>query len=120
MNNESDAKIAEILTGVCRHIETQSNADHAYDTAFEYAVKMGWGYFRVTTDYVKEDTFEQEIFIKPIDNPFTVYFDPNSIAPDGSDAEKVLITEVIPKSVFRKTYPGKDDGQGFTLRGTGD
>jgi hypothetical protein len=88
MNNESDAKLAEILTGVCRHIEVQSNADAAYDTAFEYAVKMGWGYFRVTTDYQDVDSFEQEIYIKPIDNPFTVYFDPNSQMPDGSDAEK--------------------------------
>ena len=26
MNNSSDAKIAEILTGICRHIEVQSDA----------------------------------------------------------------------------------------------
>lgn len=120
MNNESDAKLAEILTGVCRHIEVQSNADAAYDTAFEYAVKMGWGYFRVTTDYQDEDTFEQEIYIKPIDNPFTVYFDPNSQMPDGSDAEKCLITTVMTKKNFKILYPDKDDGSGFTSRGTGD
>jgi hypothetical protein len=120
MNNESDAKLAEILTGVCRHIEVQSNADAAYDTAFEYAVKMGWGYFRVTTDYQDEDSFEQEIYIKPIDNPFTVYFDPNSQMPDGSDAEKCLITTVMTKKNFKILYPDKDDGSGFTSRGTGD
>ena len=120
MNDESDAKIAQILTGICRHVETQSNADHAYDTAFEYAVKMGWGYFRVTTDYVKEDSFDQEIFIKPIDNPFTVYFDPNSQAPDGSDAERALITTVLRKKVFKEMYPDAEVDQGFTERGTGD
>lgn len=120
MNNSSDAKLAEILTGVCRHIEVQSNADASYDTAFEYAVKMGWGYFRVTTDYQDEDSFEQEIYIKPIDNPFTVYFDPNSQMPDGSDAEKCLITTVMTKKNFKILYPDKDDGSGFTSRGTGD
>jgi hypothetical protein len=120
MNNQADAKLAEILTGVCRHIEVQSNADAAYDTAFEYAVKMGWGYFRVTTDYQDADSFEQEIYIKPIDNPFTVYFDPNSQMPDGSDAEKCLITTVMTKKNFKILYPDKDDGSGFTSRGTGD
>jgi hypothetical protein len=62
----------------------------------------------------------QEIFIKRIENPFMVYFDPNSNEPDGSDAEKCLITEVISKEAFRKMYPGADDGGGFNPRGTGD
>ena len=120
MNNESDAKVAEIITGICRHIENQSNADTAYDHAFEYAVKMGWGYWRITTDYVREDSFDQEIYIKPVENPFTVYFDPNSVLPDGSDAEKCLVTTVISKSVFRKMYPDAEFDQGFSNRGTGD
>ena len=120
MNSESDAKVAEILTGICRHIEVQSNADHAYDTAFEYAVKMGWGYFRITTDYVRPDSFDQEIYIKPIENPFTVYFDPNSQAPDGRDAEKALITTVMTKKSFSAMYPDAEVDQGFNARGTGD
>ncbi|UOF80248.1 phage P22 like portal protein [Caudoviricetes sp.] len=120
MNNESDAKVAEILQGICRHIEVNSNADDAYDHAFDFAVRMGWGYWRVETDYVSEKSFDQEIYIRRINNPFTVYFDPNSILPNGSDAEKVLITEVIRKEVFRKMYPDADDGSGFHQRGTGD
>jgi hypothetical protein len=120
MNNETDAKMAEIITGICRHVEVNSNADHAYDTAFDFAVRMGWGYWRVTTDYVRPDSFDQEIYIKPIDNPFTVYFDPNSVAPDGSDAEKCLVTVVMAKENFRKMYPGADDGGSFSARGTGD
>ena len=120
MNNQSDAKVAEILTGICRHIEVNSDADHAYDNAFNYAVRMGFGYWRVKTDYVREDSFDQEIYIEPIHNPFTVYFDPNSTLPDGSDAEKCLITQVVSKETFRKMYPDADDGTGFSQRGTGD
>jgi len=120
MNNESDEKVAEILTGICRHIENQSDADAAYDHAFEYCVKMGWGYWRVTTDYVREDSFDQEIYIRPVENPFTVYFDPNSVLPDGSDAERVLITTVISKDVFKTMYPDAEVDQGFSSRGTGD
>ena len=120
MNNETDAKMAQTITGICRHVEVNSNADYAYDTAYDFAVRMGWGYWRVTTDYIRPDSFDQEIYIKPIDNPFTVYFDPNSVAPDGSDAEKCLITVVMSKENFRKMYPGKDDGGNFSARGTGD
>lgn len=120
VNNEGDLKVAQVIEGITRHIEVNSNADTAYDTAFAYAVRMGWGYWRVVTDYVREDSFEQEIYIEPIDDPFSVYFDPNSVAPDGSDAEKVLIASVIPKHVFRQMYPGADDGVGFQPRATGD
>ena len=120
VNNLADYKIAQIIEGITRHIEINSNADTAYDTAFDYAVRMGWGYWRVNTKYVREDSFDQEIFIDAIDNPFTVYFDPNSILPDGSDAERCLITTVMDKKVFREYYPGADDGANFQQRSTGD
>jgi hypothetical protein len=120
MNSEANAKVADVITGIFKHIEVNSDADTAYDTAGEYAVRIGWGYWRVITDYVREDSFDQEIFIRPIDNPFSVYFDPNSIQPDGSDAEKVLITTLMSKDDFKIQYPGADDGGDFNQRGTGD
>jgi hypothetical protein len=120
VNTQSDAKIADLITGICRHVEEQSDADSAYDNAFDFAVRMGWGFWRVTTDYVRPDSFDQEIYIKRIENPFMVYFDPNSNEPDGSDAEKCLITEVVSKEAFRKMYPDAETDAGFTPRGTGD
>jgi hypothetical protein len=81
---------------------------------------MGWGYWRINTRYTREDSFDQEIFIDTIDNPFTVYFDPNSILPDGSDAERCLITTVMDKKIFREYYPDADDGANFQQRSTGD
>jgi len=120
-NTHDDMIDAQVIQGIIRHIEVNSNADHAYDNAFEYAVRMGWGYVRVRTDYVSEDSFDQEIYIDPVDNPFTVYYDPNSIAPDGSDADRCLVTTMISKESFRKLYPEADDGgTSFTQRGTGD
>jgi hypothetical protein len=120
VNNEGDLKIAQVIEGITRHIEVNSNADTAYDTAFEYAVKMGWGYWRITTNYVSEDSFDQEIYIEPVNDPFSVYFDPNSVSPDGSDAERCLVTSVMSKHDFRLQYPGADDGANFSARSTGD
>ena len=120
MNTQTNEKQAQIITGITRHIELQSDADQAYLNAVDYAVRMGWGYIRVCTDYVKDDSFDQEIYIKPIENPFTVYFDPNSIMADGSDAERCLITTLIPKKTFSAMYPDAEIDQGFVSRGTGD
>ena len=118
-NTVQDAADAKVVQGMIRHIEVNSNADNAYDNAYNYAVRMGWGYIRVDHRYVREDSFDQEIYIDPIDNPFTVYMDPNSIAVDGSDQERCLITTMIPKSTFREMYPDADETS-FLPRGTGD
>ena len=120
VNNLADYKVAQVIEGIMRHIEVNSNADTAYDTAFDYAVRMGWGYWRINTRYTSEDSFDQEIYIDTIDNPFTVYFDPNSVLPDGSDAERCLITTVLDKKIFREMYPDADDGASFAQRSTGD
>ncbi len=119
-NTMATKKIADVITGLCRHIEVNSNADTAYDTAFDLAVKIGWGYWRVVTDYVREDSFDQEIFIKAIENPFTVYRDPNSVEPDGSDQERCLVTDVMSKDAFKIAYPGAKSDSNFDSRGTGD
>ena len=120
-NTHEDMVDAQTIQGIIRHIEVNSNAEYAYDNAFDYAVRMGWGFIRVRTDYVSEDSFDQEIYIDPVDNPFTVYYDPNSVAPDGSDCERCLITTMVRKEQFRKMYPEADDGgTSFTQRGTGD
>ena len=120
-NTHEDMVDAQTIQGIIRHIEVNSNAEYAYDNAFDYAVRMGWGFIRVRTDYVSEDSFDQEIYIDAVDNPFTVYYDPNSVAPDGSDCERCLITTMVRKEQFRKMYPEADDGgTSFTQRGTGD
>ena len=118
-NTVEDAADAKVVQGMIRHIEVNSNADNAYDNAYNYAVRMGWGYIRVDHRYVREDSFDQEIYIDPIDNPFTVYLDPNSIAVDGSDQERCLITTMMPKTTFKEMYPQAEETS-FLMRGTGD
>lgn len=119
VDDAADVKIAKVITGLIRHIEVNSDADNAYDTAFDFAATMGFGYVRVLTDYTREDSFDQDIYLGHVENPFSVYFDPNSTEPDGSDAEKALITDMMPKSVFRKLYPGAQESN-FTEQGTGE
>jgi hypothetical protein len=82
--------VAKIIEGMVRHVEQWSRADLAYDNAFEGAVSSGIGYLRVTTEYADDEGFDQEICIRPIDNAFAVYDDPNYQLPDASDRKWTL------------------------------
>src|SRR6478752_1829050 len=83
VGDQSDPETAIMLKGLIRQIERQSNADIAYDTAFDGAVTNGWGYWRILTDYEEDNSFDQTIRIARIRNPFRVYMDPDSQEPDG-------------------------------------
>lgn len=100
----SSKETADVMQGLIRHIERNSRAQIAYDTAFKYAVSCGFGHFKVCTDYVDEDSFDQEIRIERINNPFTVYRDPSSTQPDHSDDEYTFITELIDRKTFKAKY----------------
>lgn len=101
----ADVKKADVIEGLIRHIEVNSNADLAYDTGAEYQTRAGEGFWRVCTRYVADDSFDQELYIDRIRNPFTVYMDPSSTMPDGSDADWCVITSSMKKDAFRKKYP---------------
>lgn len=115
----ANKKKAEIIEGLLRHIQVNSGADVAYDTAADFQVRMGWGYFRLMARYVREDSFDQELYIERVRNPFSVYFDPNSIAPAGEDAQFCIISELIDKKKFQRKYP-KAKWVDFRQLGDGD
>ena len=119
-NTQATKKIADVIQGMFRHIEVRSNAETAYDTAFSHAITIGWGYWHITGDYASDDSMDQELNVETIDNPFSVYFDPSSILPDGSDAEKCLITSRMSKAAFKAAYPNADTGSNWSAHGSGD
>ncbi|MDT3468927.1 portal protein [Stenotrophomonas maltophilia] len=102
---EGDAGLAEIMQGLCRNIESVSNADQAYDIGYDFAVKGGFGAWRICTDYLNDEDFEQDIFIEPIRNPFAVKFDPAAIEIDRSDAGFAFVEELVSKDDFERRWP---------------
>lgn len=116
----SDAKVAEIVQGGIRHVEYASNADVAYDTATNSAAAIGFGYFRLLTDYCREDSFDQEIRFQRIRNPFTVYMDPAHVNPDGSDQQWCILSVKMPRTEFRAGHPDADPCDFGVVRGLGD
>jgi len=114
VDDQSDKETAEILQGIVRHIEYNSDADVAYDRACEAQVRGGIGYIRVTTEYSDPMSFDQEIKILSVPNPFMVYLDPSSMDPDGHDAQWGFIAEDMSRSDYEAAYPDSDLSQKST------
>ena len=101
----ADIETAEIFQGLIKNIEYKSNADDAYDNAVNFAIKCGIGYMRVDHDYSDEMSFDQELYIERMINPFAVLFDSNSIEPDGSDAKYCYILDKMDLEEYKEKYP---------------
>lgn len=101
----ADIDTAAVFSGLIRHIEYDSSADTVYDTAEEYAVKAGLGFFRLIPDYEGEKSFDQKLLIKAVADPATVFMDPHHMEPDGSDQEWAFIIDDQAKEDFKREYP---------------
>ncbi|MFT4078680.1 portal protein [Rhodomicrobium sp.] len=97
--------LAEIYSGLFRHIQYRSNATHVFAHAVYYAVACGIGHFRLATDYVDDNAFEQEILIKRIQHPLSVFWDPAAMEPSRADADYCLVSEMIGRKEFEARFP---------------
>ncbi len=95
---------AQVFTGIIRRIEYQSKAMDAYSTAIFHQVQTGIGYVRVTTDYADEDSFDEDIFIRRIADPNTVYLDPDARDYDKADARFAFVFTHIPRDQYEHEH----------------
>lgn len=105
VGGDASYESAQVYEGVIRHIEYQSNAADAYDTGLEFQVWIGLGYWRVMTEYAGDDSFDQELFIRRVRNPLSVYLDPDIKEVDGSDAKFGFIFDDMKREDFDRKYP---------------
>lgn len=105
VDDRSDPELSRVYNGLIRQIQYQSSATHVYASAAEHQVACGIGWFRITTEYTDDTTFDQEIRIKAIPNPLSVYCDPAAVEVDRSDANWIIITSELPKAAFESQYP---------------
>lgn len=108
-DDNADVETAEVLAGLIRNIEQQSNADAAYDTGAECAVYMGVGYWRIGVEYAHDESFDKELKIIRIPNRMSVYEDPFSTESDSSDWNHGFVTEWMEKARFHSRWPNADE-----------
>lgn len=108
-STEATYEAAQVYEDVVRHIEYMSRAQQAYDKAAENMVFGGLGVCRVLTEYSDSDSFDQDIIIKGVPEPLTVYFDPDAREADKSDAEFAFVFDDMTKEKFEREYPDHKD-----------
>ena len=108
VDDAGDRETAEVFNGLIRNIEQSSDAEVAYDTALDYAVTGGFGYFRINTRYAGDDGFEQDLVIERVADPFSIYGDHNSVAADSSDWNSAFVVDSLPRASFAARWNGAD------------
>lgn len=121
VDDKGDEEVAEVLSGIVRHIEYQSDAEVAYSTAGENQVAIGEGYMRVLTDYCDEMSFDQDIQICAVKNSFSVYLDPVGLQKEatGRYCDWGFIVEDLSEDEFARQYPNAQPIN-WDLTGNGD
>ncbi|MTI10197.1 portal protein [Curvivirga aplysinae] len=105
VDDQADKEIAKVLTGLIRNIEQKSRAKNAYVTAAEHAVICGLGHFRIIKEYADDDSFDQDLRIQRIDDPFGVVWDPDAKEITKEDAQYCFIPSRLSMEAFKAQYP---------------
>jgi hypothetical protein len=107
-DNIPDQSVASFCNDLFRADQKYSNANEAYDNAFEEAVGGGFGAVRLRNIYVNEDSEdddEQKIVIEPIfDADSSVFFDLNSKRQDKADANFCFVLSSMSHDSFMDEY----------------
>jgi|ERR1700722_1158387 len=98
----ADVDSAEIIQGMVRHIEVQSDSEIAYDNAHEAVTRIGFGSWRFLTEYIDDESDDQEVYIRAIRNQFSVYWQPGV---PTKDAKWAFIVEDVPRDNYEDEYP---------------
>lgn len=108
---EATAEAAEVYEGLYRHISNISNAQMAQGQAIKFQIDAGMGFTIIETDYVEAspipgpDAFNQEIYIRSVDDPLCVILDCDASEPDGSDARYGFKFSDRPRDEVVEEYP---------------
>lgn len=105
ITSTKEYELAEVLQGIIKNIEYNCDAEDAYDVAFQSAVEGAIGYLRVRSDYMADDSHDQELLIEAIENQFSVIIDPSAKKPDKSDMMWCFIDDQMLKDDFEAKYP---------------
>ena len=120
VDSVGDPATAQVLQGMIRHIEQQSQATVAYTTACEDQVTIGRGYIRILTEYADPLDMNQSLVIRRVRNPFTVYMDPACQELDYSDAMWGFVVADVSPEDYKTRWPDAPISSGAEFQSIGD
>ena len=102
---DGDVAAAEVIEGLIRSIEDQSDATRVYVERLEDACRSNMGFMRVTTKYASDEAFDLDLRIEGIGNPFSVVWDPSAQEPTLRDARYLFVYDDMPVADFKAAFP---------------
>lgn len=105
MGKDIKQEYVDLRDGLMRQIHYESDADIVYQIASKHALECGWGAVRVCTRYENEDSFNQCIYLEPIVDFQTAFWDPVAQLPDKSDGDYCGVYTTFSKKHFERIYP---------------
>lgn len=103
-DSQASDEAAEVYGGLVRQIEYASRSQIAYDTGVEYAARIGLGFILVVPELTNPALNDHEIRIKAVHNPLAVTFDPDSVEPDGQDADCSWMEQGMSEAAFKRRW----------------
>lgn len=102
-----DKDTADVKEGMARHIQYASDAQVAYETSVEYSAGGSFGYYGFITKYCDDDTWDQDLKVRPFFDPFAVY---GILIPScfGMEPEFAYVVEELPLAEYKRLYDTKE------------
>lgn len=104
VDNDSDPDTADVIEGLVRYIQRSSRANKVHSYAGVHSAAGGRGAWRILTDYIGDNSFEQEIRIARIVNAYSVYFDPAAEQDDKQDGMYMFLVTDMSRDEYKDQY----------------
>lgn len=113
VGSDADEHTAATIAGLHRADSYHFKTQQARDNAFREASAGGFGAYRLTTDYADpydRDSDDQRVnpAMVIVDADQRVFFDPNSVLYDKSDARWGAVMLALSREAFETDYPDAD------------
>ena len=102
----ANKKIAATIDGIIRNIENISNAGNVYAASARSMVTCGFDAWRVSTKFVDDNSFDQDLVVEPISNVVDrVWFDPSAELETKSDSRYCFVLHPIAAEEYKARWP---------------
>lgn len=107
-DSKSSKDVAKVLEGHIRSLQAKPQALAAVNNAFDFALKGGYGVWRLLPKYVDDKSFRQTVSREWVENPFSVLFDAAARDPHKRDAGHAFVSEWMGSEDFEAEYGEKE------------
>lgn len=111
---DSDRDRADLLTGMIRNVEAQSDFETVVDQQFEAAVSGGFGAWRIVPKYTSDESFDQELTVQGYwDAASELWFDPAAREWHKQDGMYQLAVTWLSVDEYKRRWPKSEPSGGW-------